>query len=377
MAESESGGERTEEPTAKKLADARKKGQIARSKELGTMFVLVGSASGMFLVGSALVDALANIMKRLFSPQRNEIMDVNALFGNVAGAISEVTVPLLWLFFIIALAAFIGNTLLGGISFSAEAMAPKLSKMSPIAGFKRMFGVQAAVEFIKSILKFFVVFIVATILLTTLFEDILALSMITIPNNFENAVEMLLWMFLVLTLSLIIIAVVDAPYQTWNHTRQLKMTKQEVKDEMKNTEGNPEIKGRIRRTQYEMSQRRMMAEVPNADVVITNPTHFSIALKYDAEVGGAPMLIAKGVDEMAIHIRTIAKEHGVEIIASPALARSIYYTTEVNEEIPEELFAAVAQVLAFIYQLELHRKGKAKRPTPVAKNLPIPDDYRY
>ncbi len=155
------------------------------------------------------------------------------------------------------------------------------------------------------------------------------------------------------------------------------MTKQEIKDELKNTEVNPEIKGRIKRTQYEISQRRMMAEVPNSDVVITNPTHFSVALKYDAAVGGAPEVIAKGVDEMALHIRTIAKENNVEIIQSPALARSLYYTAEVGDDVPEELFAAVAQVLAFIFQLNEHKKGRAKKPIPVAKELPIPDDFRY
>ena len=180
-----------------------------------------------------------------------------------------------------------------------------------------------------------------------------------------------------LALSIGIIVVIDAPYQVWNHTRQLKMTKQEVKDEFKNTEGNPEIKGRIKQTQYEMSQRRMMSEVPNSDVVITNPTHYSVALKYDANGGGAPILVAKGLDEMAMHIRTIAKEHGVEIVQSAALARSLYYTSEVNKDIPEELYAAVAQVLAFIFQLNEHRKGKAKRPTPIAKKLPIPDDFKY
>ncbi len=376
MAESDS-GEKTEEPTAKKLTDARKKGQIARSKDLGTMFVLVGSAAALLLMGASLAQALSQVMKRLFSITREEAMDINALFVVVSHAVAAVVQPMLWIFFIITIAAFIGNTLLGGMSFSWEAMAPKASKLSPLAGFKRMFGVQAAVELIKSILKFFVVFIVAFLLLSSLFDDILGLSLETMPNNFNHAVSLLLWMFLVLALSIGIIAIIDAPYQVWNHNRQLKMTKQEVKDEHKNTEGNPEIKGRIKRTQYEMSQRRQMAEVPNADVVITNPTHFSIALKYDAAVGGAPMLIAKGMDEMAIHIRTIAKEHNVEIVQSAALARSLYYTAEVDEGIPEELYAAVAQVLAFIYQLNEHKKGRAKRPIPIAKNLPIPDDFKY
>ncbi|GHE80807.1 flagellar biosynthesis protein FlhB [Thalassotalea profundi] len=376
MAE-ESSGEKTEEPTAKKLADARKKGQIARSKDLGTLFVLVGSAVALMMVGGSLVDNLTKMMKRLFSVSRREAMDIHALYQAVSESVSAVFSPLMWIFAIIMVAAFIGNTMLGGMSFSWEAMAPKLSKMSPLAGFKRMFGVQAYVELIKSILKFFVVFIVAYLLLDNLFDQILSLSVEAIPFNFSHAVEMLLWMFLVLACSLIIIVIVDAPYQKWNHTRQLKMTKQEIKDEHKNTEGSPEIKGRIRRTQYEMSQRRMMAEVPDSDVVITNPTHFSVALKYDPQGTGAPILVAKGVDQMALHIRTIAKEHNVEIIASPALARSLYYTAEVDDEIPEELFAAVAQILAFVFQLAEHRKGHAKRPKALSKNLPIPDEFKY
>jgi len=376
MAENDS-GEKTEQPTAKKLSEARKKGQIARSKDLGTMFVLVGMAAALMIVGSELVDRLSTTMKRLFSLTRNEAMDLNAMFQVAGDGVAHIMTPLLWIFAIVMLAAFVGNTLLGGMNFSWQAMAPKWSKLSPIAGFKRMLGVQAWVEFLKSLLKFLVVAGVAYLLLTALFDEILALSTEAIPFNFEHATTMLLWMFMALAFSMIIIVIVDAPYQKWNHTRQLKMTKQEVKDEMKNTEGSPEIKGRIRRTQYEMSQRRMMADVPESDVVITNPTHYSVALKYDAEMGGAPVMVAKGVDEMAMHIRTIAKEHGVEIVQSPALARSLYYTGEVNEEIPEELFAAVAQVLAFIFQLEQHRKGKAKRPIPLAKNLPIPDDYKY
>ena len=341
------------------------------------MFVLVGSAVSLMFTGGLLVDALKGIMKRLFSLNRQEAMDVHALSQVISDAITVLIPPLAWIFVIIMLAAFIGNTLLGGMNFSWEAAAPKANKLSPIAGFKRMFGVQAMVEFIKSLLKFFVVAITSYFLLYGLFEQILGLSKEAIPLNFAHAVELLLWMFFALTLSLVIIAVVDAPYQVWNHNRELKMTKQEVKDEMKNTEGSPEIKGRIRKTQYEMSQRRMMAEVPNADVVITNPTHFSVALKYDVDGSRAPIVIAKGIDEMALHIRKIAKEHEVEIIASPALARSLYYTTELDEDVPEQLFAAVAQVLAFVFQLDMYKKGQSSRPKALAKNLPIPDDYRY
>jgi flagellar biosynthetic protein FlhB len=376
MAESDS-GEKTEEPTAKKLSDARKKGQIARSKDLGTMFVLVGSAAALMLMGNSLVEGLAKMMTRLLSLSRKETMDVHALYQVVSNSISAIMVPFLWIHIIIVFAALIGNMLLGGISFSWEAMAPKASKLSPIAGFKRMFGVQSYVELIKSILKFFVVFISAYLLLSSLFGQILSLSTENIPHNFAHAVSLLMWMFLALAFSIGIIVVIDAPYQVWNHNRQLKMSMQEIKDEMKSSEGSPETKGRIRRAQYEMSQRRMMQDVPQSDVVITNPTHYSVALKYDAEAGGAPVLVAKGIDEMALHIRTIAKEHNIEVVASPALARSLYYTAEPNEEIPEQLFAAVAQILAFIFQLSAHKKGQARRPKPVAKNLPIPDEFRY
>jgi flagellar biosynthetic protein FlhB len=376
MAESDS-GEKTEEPTAKKLSDARKKGQIARSKDLGTMFVLVGAAMALLILGDSLVAEMAKMMKRMFSLNRMEVMDVHALFQVVSDSVSSIMVPFLWIHIVVVVAAFVGNTMLGGMSFSWEAMAPKASKLSPLAGFKRMFGVQAYVELIKSILKFFVVFVSAYLLLSSLFDQIINLSTENIPHNFSHAVSLLLWMFLALALSIGIIVAIDAPYQVWNHNRQLKMSKQEIKDEMKNSDGSPETKGRIRRAQYEASQRRMMEEVQNSDVVITNPTHYSVALKYDAEAGGAPVLVAKGIDEMALHIRTIAKEHGIEIIASPALARSIYYTAEPDEEIPEQLFAAVAQILAFIFQLNAHKKGKGSRPKPVAKNLPIPDDFRY
>ena len=237
MAESDS-GEKTEEPTAKKLSDARKKGQIARSKDLGTMFVLVGSAVAMMLMGNMLVERLALTMKRLFTLTYKETRDLNALFAVVADSVLNIVMPLAWIFVIIMIAAFVGNTMLGGISFSWEAMAPKASRLSPLAGFKRMFGVKAWVELLKSLMKFFVVFIVAYLLLTSLFDQILALSIEAIPFNFSHAVDLLLWMFLALALSLVLIVVVDAPYQVWDHNKQLKMTKQEISDKIQSSKGS-------------------------------------------------------------------------------------------------------------------------------------------
>ena len=188
---------------------------------------------------------------------------------------------------------------------------------------------------------------------------------------------MIEWAFFLLTLGMVPIALFDVPYQSYKHNEQMKMTKQQVKDERKNSEGDPQVKGRIRKLQYQAATRRMMQEVPKADVVVTNPTHYSVALKYDEHGVRAPVVIAKGSDELAMHIRKIATAHDVPLIPSPMLTRAIYYTTEVDEEIPHKLFMAVAQVLAYVFQLKKYKAGKAKRPKPLARDLPIPPDMRY
>lgn len=376
MAE-ESDQEKTEEPTAKRLDDARKKGQIARSKELGTTGVLIASATALLIFGDDLGVSLMEVMQQQFSLDRSDAFDTTKMFSVWGAVLSHIAVPLIGIFAIIVLAAFVANSLLGGINFSWQAMAPKLSKMSPLKGFKRMFGPQAAMELFKSVLKVAVVATVAVLLIRVFFNDILYLSVEGLPTNTQDAVEMLAWIFMGLCCSTIVISIVDVPFQTWNHNKQLKMTKQEVKDEYKNTEGNPEIKGRIRQAQREISQRRMMSEVPNADVVVTNPTHYSVAIKYDTDKTSAPYVVAKGADTIAMHIRKIAKEKDVPIIETPLLTRSIYYTTDINQEIPEQLFVAVAQVLAYVYQLDLHEKGKGSKPKPLDKELPIPPELRH
>lgn len=369
--------EKTEEPTAKRLDDARKKGQIARSKELGTTGVLVASAAALLIFGDDLGRQLMEVMQQQFTLDRDDAFDTTKMFGVWGSVLSHIMVPIIGIFAVVLVAAFVGNSLLGGINFSWQAMAPKLSKMSPLKGFKRMFGPQAAMELLKSILKVAVVAGVSVWLISIYLNDILFLSMEDLPNNTYDATELLGWIFMGLCCSTIVISLVDVPFQTWNHNKQLKMTKQEVKDEFKNTEGNPEIKGRIRQAQREISQRKMMSEVPNADVVVTNPTHYSVAIKYDTEKSSAPYVVAKGADMIAMHIRKIAKEKEVPIIETRLLTRSIYYTTDINQEIPEQLFVAVAQVLAYVYQLDLHQKGKGQKPKPLDKELPIPPELRY
>lgn len=375
MAE-DSGQEKTEEPTGKKIEDAKKKGQVARSKELGTMFVLIFSAVSLLLYGPEIGKGLYNVMGRLLSLNRNETYDTTKMFSVWSIVADALVFPMAMFVLIIVIAGFVGNTLLGGFNFSWQAAAPKASKMSPMKGFKRMFGAQAAVELFKSILKFVVVAGFAVFLINTFFDEILHLSIESAPGNIIHALEILAWMFLGLTCTLVIIAAVDAPYQSHKHHKQLKMTLQEVKDEFKNSEGDPQIKARIRRTQREMSQRRMMQEVPDADVVVTNPTHYSVALKYDTERAGAPIVIAKGVDELAMQIRKVAKGNEVPIVESPMLTRALYHTSEVGDQIPDQLFTAVAQVLAYVFQLKRFRKGRGKRPVPLSKQLPIPNDFK-
>lgn len=369
--------ERTEEPTPKKLQDAAKKGQVARSKETGTTFVLIAAAVSFLLFGKDIAVGLYNVMGRLLSLNRNEVYDTTKMFSVWGEVANELWYGMTMFVLCLLVAGVIGNTFLGGFNFSWQAAAPKASKMSPLKGFARMFGKQAAIELVKALLKFGLIATVAVYLIKGYFPEILTLSLEAVPGNIEHALWILAWMFFALAMTLIVIASIDAPFQKWNHNEQLKMTLQEVKDEYKNSEGDPQIKARIRRTQREMSQRRMMQDVPDADVVVTNPTHYAVALKYDTAKAGAPMVIAIGGDQIALQIRKIADRFQVPIVESPALARSLFHTGEVGQQIPEQLFVAVAQVLAYVFQLKQFNKGRGKRPEKLAKELPIPEDFKY
>ncbi|WP_028765202.1 flagellar biosynthesis protein FlhB [Shewanella colwelliana] len=377
MAENDSSQEKTEEATPRRKEQAREKGQVARSKELGTSAVLMSAAVGFAMVGPSLGRALQTLMGNLFDMDRAEIYDTNTMFNVWQVVFSELAIPLAGLILFLAFVAFLGNIVIGGITFSVKAFMPKGSKMNPISGFKRMFGVQALVELTKGIAKFSVVALMAYFLLSYYFFDILTLSQGHLPSNVYNALDLLVWMFIVLCSSTVIIVVIDVPFQIWNHNKQLRMTKQEIKDEYKDTEGQPEVKGRVRQMQREMAQRRMMAEVPNADVIVVNPEHYAVAVKYDVMKASAPYVLAKGVDDVAFKIREIAREHDVAIVSAPPLARAIYHTTKVDQEIPEGLFTAVAQVLAYVFQLRQYQEKGGKRPTPIPINQPIPDELKH
>ena len=284
----------------------------------------------------------------------------------------EAIMPLL---IVLLLVSIIGPISLGGWLFSAKAMAPKFSRMNPGPGLKRMFSTKALVELLKALGKFVVVLMVALAVLSAYQDDLLSIAKQPLDLAIMHSVEVVGWCALWMACGLILIAAVDVPFQLWDNKQKLMMTKQEVRDEYKDSEGKPEVKSRIRQLQRDAAQRRMMQAVPDADVVITNPTHFAVALKYDGSKGGAPMLVAKGGDFVALKIREIANEHKVTVLESPALARAVYYSTELDREIPAGLYLAVAQVLAYVYQLRQYRSGKGKRPDPLS-SLPIPPDLR-
>ncbi|EJM64197.1 flagellar type III secretion system protein FlhB, partial [Pseudomonas sp. GM55] len=276
----------------------------------------------------------------------------------------------------LVLAAIIGPISLGGWLFAAGSMAPKFSRLNPGPGLKRMFSTKSLVELLKALAKFIIILFVALAVLSSDIDDLLRIAHEPLDMAIIHSLQVVGWSTLWMACGLILIAVVDVPVQLWESHKKLLMTKQEVRDEHKDQEGRPEVKQRIRQLQREMSQRRMMAAIPEADVVITNPTHYAVALKYDPEKGGAPMLIAKGSDFLALKIREIAAANEILLLESPALARSIYYSTELEQEIPGGLYLAVAQVLAYVYQIRQYRAGKGKRPDPLKDDLPIPPDLR-
>ncbi|EMQ2877702.1 flagellar biosynthesis protein FlhB [Vibrio navarrensis] len=376
MAESD-GQERTEDATPRRLQQAREKGQVARSKELASASVLIVGAVALMWFGEPLARALFKIMGRLFDLTREEIFDTAKLLDIAGGAITALLVPLLLILITLFIAAVIGAAGVGGISFSAEAAMPKLSKMNPLSGLKRMVGLQSWVELIKSILKVGLVTGVAIYLIQASQADLIQLSMDVYPQNIFHSLDILLNFILLISGSLLIVVAIDIPFQIWQHADQLKMTKQEVKDEYKDTEGKPEVKGRIRMLQREAAQRRMMADVPTADVIVTNPEHFSVALRYKQGTDRAPVVVAKGSDHMAMKIREVAREHDIYIVPAPPLARALYYTTELEQEIPEGLFTAVAQILAYVFQLKQYRRRGGHRPKLQDYDLPIPPDMRH
>lgn len=375
MAESESGADKTEDPTDKRKKDSREKGEIARSKELNTLAVMVAGCGALLAFGGALAETLMELMRLNFTLSREVLVDERSMgiFLLMSGKLAILATQPVLLTMLVA--ALVGPVSLGGWLFAAGSMAPKFSRMNPAAGIKRMFSTHALTELLKALAKFLIILIVALVVLSKDRADLLAIAHEPLESAIIHSVQLVGWSALWMSCGLALIAAVDVPFQLWSSKQKLMMTKQEIRDEHKDSEGRPEVKQRIRQLQREMSQRRMMSAIPQADVIITNPTHYAVALKYDPEQGSAPVLLAKGSDFVALKIREIGNEHQIQILESPALARSIFYSTELEQQIPAGLYLAVAQVLAYVYQIRQFRAGRGKRPDPL-KDLPIPPDLR-
>jgi len=366
--------EKSELPTARRLQKAREDGDVARSKELSMAAIMIVTSALMIFMGGDIVMSLGVMMTDGLVIDRAQIFDVKELplhLGTIMGEGFWSIVPILLVTLIISLAT---PALMGGFIFSTKAFMPKLSKLSLIKGFGRMFGVKAIVELLKAVGKFLLVAGIGLFTLTWYSDGLLGLGKGTPQAAFMQAGEIMAWSVFFMCLSLVLIAAIDVPFQAYQYTKKMKMTLQEVKDEMKDTEGKPEVKAAIRQKQREMSQQRMIDAVPDADVVIVNPEHYAVALSYDRESEGAPLVVAKGVDSMSQRIREVAKENAVQIVRLPVLARAIYYTTDIEHEIPEPLYLAVAQVLSYVFAVNDSVYGGPEAHLP---DIVVPDEFKF
>ncbi len=368
-------GERSEKATPKKEQKAKEKGQLPRSKELTTALLLITASLMLLISNDSVVDVTEKIIPASFSLSREQVFDESYLIATLGRATWLAFESFAFIFLVLFFIAIVGSIALGGWAFNAGSLGVKGNRLSPLSGFKRMFGLHALIELLKALSKVSVVGLVAFFVLDSNFQNYLSLGKTTPHLESSQAVDLLFIGLLMISSSLILIAFIDVPYQLWNHSKQLKMTKQEVKDEHKNTEGRPEVKSRIRQVQREMAHRRMMETVPDADVVVTNPEHYSVALKYDQNKSDAPFVIAKGCDEVAFNIRKVANAHQVPIIEAPPLARSLYFSTKLDHPIPTGLYLAVAQLLAYVFQMQSYKKGQAVQPNPIYE-YPIPDELK-
>jgi flagellar biosynthetic protein FlhB len=365
-AEAETGGERTEDPSPKRLQDAREKGQIPRSRELTNFVTMIGGSAMLIAIGGSLVTCLSNILRHGLSIDPKGL-DSDGMFSALGEASISALTAILPIFGALIGLVLLASVALGGWNFSPQALAPDFTRLSPLAGMKRLFGLRGASELGKALLKCAAVGGVCAAIVSSTFRDVLALAHMAPRAAIGRGVGLVSWSFVWLCGSLALIAMVDVPLQLFQFKQSLRMTRQELRDEAKESDGRPETKQRIRQMQQTLARRRMMHKVPTADVLIVNPTHFAVALKYDPKKMGAPRVLAKGVDLVAQNIRRIAEEHRVPVFESPKLARALYRSTDLNKEIPAGLYVAVAQVLSYIFRIRTLNPtvaARVARPDP-------------
>jgi flagellar biosynthetic protein FlhB len=358
----ESDDDRTEAATSKQLEKAREKGDIPRSREAATCLVLLFGGAGVWLFAGQLSRSLSRLMVATFSFEREMAYDPTLLSDHLSGYALDVLIAMAPIAGMMIIAIFASPMLIGGFLFNFNTIVPKFGKLNPISGFTNMFSLNSLVELGKASAKAILVGVVAIWAIAGDMDAMMGLGVEGLSTSPGHLGALLWHAFLAMVSVLIVIAAIDVPYQSWKYAKKLRMTKEQVKQEHKESEGDPHVKGKIKQMQRAMARRRMMSEVPSADVVVTNPTHYAVALKYTEGSMSAPKVVAKGSDAVAARIRELAKENGVAIMEAPPLARALHFHAEIGDEIPESLYTAVAEVLAYIFQLRSFKSGEGAYP---------------
>ncbi|WP_444984327.1 flagellar biosynthesis protein FlhB [Halomonas mongoliensis] len=372
MADQSSDQEKTEPATPRRLEKAREEGQVARSRELTTFMLLLGGVAGLWGMGALLYDQLGVVMEQAFLFERRHAFETTPMLTQALELGRRTLVAMLPLFLLLAVVALVAPALLGGWLISAKSLKPQLSKLNPFKGLKRMFGVQALVELAKAIAKSLLVGSVAVAFLWSNRGAYMSLMDQPVQLALAHALQLAAIACGLIVLALLVVILIDVPYQLWSHAKKMRMSKEEVKREHKESEGDPHIKARIRQQQQAMARGRMMSKVPEADVIITNPTHYAVALAYDEAGMAAPRVLAKGTDLVAGRIRELGDEHGVPRLEAPPLARSLYHHVDLDAEIPEALYTAVAEVMAWAFQLR-RAGGEGGEAPPRPQEIAIPE----
>ncbi|HWW19198.1 MAG TPA: flagellar biosynthesis protein FlhB [Steroidobacteraceae bacterium] len=371
MAEDVNDSERTESPTQKRLDDARAKGQVPRSRDLSAAAVVLAGGLGLRTLGSQFGGNMVSLMRESLTFTRDAALDNGWMLHQFERSALQGALAMAPLLCLLLAAAVLAPLAIGGWTFSGEALVPDFGRLNPAAGLGRVFSVRGLIELSKALARFIVVAIVAVALLWKQFHSFNQLELEPTGAAVAHAVLLAGTALIALGGALAAIAMVDVPLALWQFNKQMRMTRQEIREEHKETEGSPEIKSRVRRTQQAMARKRMMQQVPKASVVITNPTHFAVALQYDESRMRAPIVVAKGRDLVAARIREIAAEHNVALVEAPPLARALHASCELGDEIPARLYAAVAKILVYVYQLRTAR-GRGE-PSPVPPSIELPE----
>jgi len=363
--------EKTEQPSQRKLDQAREKGQVARSRELSTFAVLLAGGGALWFMGASFTQHMVKLLHDGLTLDRELAFNPDLMIPRLYDLSLDALITFFPFLLVVMLAAAFSPLLLNGWLFSVQALQPKFSKMNPVSGIARMFSRTSLVELIKAIGKSILVGGVAALVIWSNKDAVMALGMQATAASIPQIGHLVGASFMTIVGAMLLIVAIDVPFQLWDHNKKLMMTKEEVRQESKETEGDPMVKGRIRSLQREAARRRMMAEIPTADVVVTNPTHYAVALKYGDKGMRAPIVVAKGSHLLALRIREIAEENHVPILEAPPLARALHKHTDLGESIPEALYTAVAEVLAYVYQLHRYEKQGGARPQE-PKHLPVP-----